>query len=684
METASLFRIQIAFAALLSLACSANAQFSQTPLPLPNGGTVGTPVAISGGQIAGTYGSRSILWNGTTNNIIDLNPPSFSPAITSLYGYRQGGYFVAYTTNGGGRGGGSTHRWHHACFWKGNAASFVDLNPGGARSGESKVFGVNNTNQVGWAGGHAYMWSGTAASAVDLNPPGFSGSTANAIHATHTVGFGVPSGGSLNHALLWTGSDPNAIDLNPTSLPTYASYATCVDDGKGIQGGYVEGFDAQSVYHQDAYIWKGTPDSGIDLAPAGSTASEVLGTRNGHEVGWATINGSKHAIYWSGTAASAIDLSPNQWPAQALGIDDNGDIVGTIGSTPVIWKRDATPHVVVTQSQPGDALGWNNGGVNLDVLSPFVSGTPTISYSVDGAPYVKVSAIEVMIPLATSKCHNVSIVASNGTTTLPNHHCTVNLDAVHPKTTYSYSNYVVTLNATDDFSGVASLNYILDGAQYSAPAGKPFQLILTNLPHILSYWSTDKAGNVESKHSVTYHATAPILSSIDPSAVLTTDTDLTLQITGGGFLTNAQVMWGNTPLTTTYLTQTTLYATVPASMLALPTTANITVVNPSPGGGASQSVAFAVYQQATVTGDLTNPSDNSDGFDVVSITDHAGFTLSGSTVKVATNASSEFYDPQGGLMSPAAFWDAVGDGWNVTVVGTYSNGVLTAWSVRLH
>jgi hypothetical protein len=59
---------------------------------------------------------------------------------------------------------------------------------------------------------------------------------------------------------------------------------------------------------------------------------------------------------------------------------------------------------------------------------------------------------------------------------------------------------------------------------------------------------------------------------------------VTLTLTGGGFLSGAVVNWNGTALPTTFVNNSELTATVPASSLATAGTASINVSNPSPSG----------------------------------------------------------------------------------------------------
>jgi FG-GAP-like repeat/Abnormal spindle-like microcephaly-assoc'd, ASPM-SPD-2-Hydin/Protein of unknown function (DUF1573) len=76
-----------------------------------------------------------------------------------------------------------------------------------------------------------------------------------------------------------------------------------------------------------------------------------------------------------------------------------------------------------------------------------------------------------------------------------------------------------------------------------------------------------------------------------PSAVAPGGPDFTLTVNGTGFVNGATINWNGSPLATTFVSNSQLTATVPAARIAIMGTASISVVNPAPGGGAS-NVAF--------------------------------------------------------------------------------------------
>jgi hypothetical protein len=96
-------------------------------------------------------------------------------------------------------------------------------------------------------------------------------------------------------------------------------------------------------------------------------------------------------------------------------------------------------------------------------------------------------------------------------------------------------------------------------------------------------------------------AAVPVLTSISPASAQAGDPDVTLSLTGSGFLSASQVKWnGTTGLVTTYVDAQHLTAVITASLLDTVQTAQITIYTPAPGGGTSNILAFFVTEEAAV------------------------------------------------------------------------------------
>jgi hypothetical protein len=86
----------------------------------------------------------------------------------------------------------------------------------------------------------------------------------------------------------------------------------------------------------------------------------------------------------------------------------------------------------------------------------------------------------------------------------------------------------------------------------------------------------------------------PTTSGTNPSSVVAGTPGVTLTVSGSGFLPSSTVRWNGAARTTTYVSPTSLTATIPASDLASPGTGTVTVVNPSPGGGVSNAQSVSI------------------------------------------------------------------------------------------
>jgi hypothetical protein len=107
----------------------------------------------------------------------------------------------------------------------------------------------------------------------------------------------------------------------------------------------------------------------------------------------------------------------------------------------------------------------------------------------------------------------------------------------------------------------------------------------------------------------------PSLTQISPAGATAGGAGLTLTVTGFNFISGSVVKWNGTPLATTYVNSTQLTASVPASLIALPGGAEVTVVNP--GGGVSGARPFSIapvrptitsLSPASIPAGITTPS----------------------------------------------------------------------------
>ena len=92
-------------------------------------------------------------------------------------------------------------------------------------------------------------------------------------------------------------------------------------------------------------------------------------------------------------------------------------------------------------------------------------------------------------------------------------------------------------------------------------------------------WSIQTAGVL----LVSVTTPPPALSGISPSSATAGGNAFTLTVFGSNFHTGSKVHWNGTALSTTYISANGLTASVPASLIARPGLANVTVFNPQSG-----------------------------------------------------------------------------------------------------
>ncbi len=86
----------------------------------------------------------------------------------------------------------------------------------------------------------------------------------------------------------------------------------------------------------------------------------------------------------------------------------------------------------------------------------------------------------------------------------------------------------------------------------------------------------------------------PTLTGLSPATATAGGAAFTLTATGTNFVSGATVRWNDVGRATTFVSATQLTASIPASDIAAAGTAQVTVVNPAPGGGASGGLAFTI------------------------------------------------------------------------------------------
>lgn len=134
----------------------------------------------------------------------------------------------------------------------------------------------------------------------------------------------------------------------------------------------------------------------------------------------------------------------------------------------------------------------------------------------------------------------------------------------------------------------------------------------------------------------------PALTSVNPSTLIAGSPATSIVVQGSSFTPGSVVQWNGTPLTTTYYFSTSLYASVPASLLAAVGTASITVTPPTAIVPLSNALSVSITDPPVPTLSAITPNFGPiNAATAVTITG-TGFTT-GSTVAYNGSALSTTY-----------------------------------------
>ncbi|HEY3330731.1 MAG TPA: IPT/TIG domain-containing protein [Capsulimonadaceae bacterium] len=101
-------------------------------------------------------------------------------------------------------------------------------------------------------------------------------------------------------------------------------------------------------------------------------------------------------------------------------------------------------------------------------------------------------------------------------------------------------------------------------------------------------------GGSSAAKTLTVNNPVASISAISPSTVTRSQSSFLLTVKADNIITGAKIVAGTTQLPTTFNGTDTLTATVPASVVATASSVAITVLNPTPGGGASSASTLTV------------------------------------------------------------------------------------------
>jgi hypothetical protein len=101
-------------------------------------------------------------------------------------------------------------------------------------------------------------------------------------------------------------------------------------------------------------------------------------------------------------------------------------------------------------------------------------------------------------------------------------------------------------------------------------------------------------GGTSNPQTFTILNPVPTIDGLSPASAVVGGPGFTLTVTGTNFVRSSVVRWNGVDRATTYVSATQLTAVIPATDILTAGTARVTVFNPPPGGGTSNSMNFVI------------------------------------------------------------------------------------------
>jgi len=101
-------------------------------------------------------------------------------------------------------------------------------------------------------------------------------------------------------------------------------------------------------------------------------------------------------------------------------------------------------------------------------------------------------------------------------------------------------------------------------------------------------------GGTSSSINLAVNNPVPAVASLSPSSAVAGGTNFVLTVNGSGFVNGAQVLYNGSSRTTTFVSSSQLTAQITAADISTAGSANVSVSNPAPGGGVSNTLSFSI------------------------------------------------------------------------------------------
>ena len=320
-----------------------------------------------------------------------------------------------------------------------------------------------------------------------------------------------------------------------------------------------------------------------------------------------TVNGTNFvatsSVRWNGTTLATTFISSTQLTATvtaALIATSGTASITVVNPTPGGGTSNAQTFTIVATpvvTSPLTACGTVGVAFSYTITA---SNNPT-SFSASPLPAgltINTSTGVISGTPTAAGTTNVTITATNGPCNTASATLVITIGAV-PTTsslspTFSYT--ITASNNPTSFTASSLPAGLTVNTSTGVISGTPTQARTTNV----TITASNGAGpcNTATATLVITIGTTPTISSLSPTCTAAGGPQFTLTVNGNNFVSGTTVNWNGSPLVTTFVSSTRLTAIVPASLIATPGTASVTVGG---CGGTSGGATFTISATPTIS-----------------------------------------------------------------------------------
>jgi trimeric autotransporter adhesin len=463
----------------------------------------------------------------------------------------------------------------------------------------------------GFESNSSVLWNGTAVPTTFVNSTTLQVSlTADQVKslgsAQITVNNPGPGGTTTTPVAVVIYPLPTVSSVTPSSIPVgYPSSVQITVTGTNFLSGSVVLLDTAPL--ATTYVSATTLTAVIPATALANGRTATIAVQNPNPLAGAS---STISLSITGQIPALSSVAPNTVAQGASGATITLTGIGFVPGSVAQWNGSPRTTTYVNSTRLSMALTASD-------LASIGSGQVTVTNPAPNGNTSSAVAISIVAPPVISSISPSTVQASSTYSSTPTTTLTVNGSNFA-------SNAMVTLNGV-------YLTISSQSATQIVAAMTPSQLYTSGAAQVI-VWNPSGTGSSVSSQPATLNIINPTGSfTVNPNGAAVGSADLKVSLSGSGFFPDSVVQWNGNSLPTTYTSSNNLSAVIPASLLAIPGTATISVLTPENQGAQSFTTGFSTYVVLPINDIAWN---RTDGLLYATIAGRAGNKIGNSLVAI--------------------------------------------------